>query len=176
MALWDPESWDGKEETLPDSVRDYFKNKDVPAEMTGEEKEAAQEAAFEKFLSKKSVASHLDSVRSRVPADKFEAASAKFRNAVEKGGVSIEDASKLYFPVGESQTHELGGKPKVKDPASLQQTPGAGPPPAEGDWSEEKVMEQRKALRKMTFSQALKWRSDPKNAAYLKEELKLAAR
>jgi|15BtaG_2_1085339.scaffolds.fasta_scaffold00049_19 hypothetical protein len=164
MALFDTETWDGKPESLPEEIRNSLAPKPDPAEEDRKFNDRVQSA-----LNKRAIDSHLSSVKSRVGNDLYEAKSEQFRKAVTQGGLSIDEASSLYFPASNHGADSLK-KPPV-DPAGS----GAPTPPSptgqEHEWTRERVMEQQTSLRKMSFKNARKWREQPENADFVKAEL-----
>ena len=184
MGLWDPEAWDGKIESLPEQVRAKLPQ---PAPQETPEQKAAREAAREReigdVLNKRNVEAHIEQVRSRVPADKFDAAATSFRKAVLQGGVTLDQASSLFFPPTPPAKTDL--QPPPKDPAGAtasagaNATAGAGATAAAtqgGEWTESKVREKQAELRKLTMSQQIAFRREPANADFLKAEIKLYKR
>lgn len=163
--LFDPTTWDGNLDSLPPEIRSKVQSK--PDTQSADDK--AFEDRVTAALNKRTTQAHLDGVRGRVSADKYEEASSRFRRAVEQGGLSVDQAEKLYFPPTTGGEDTLT-KPPV-DPAGGGSTPSGGTPSAE--WTDERVSEQRGKLRRMPMSEALSFRRDPANKKYLVEEMKL---
>ena len=172
MSLFDPDAWDGNVESLPAVIRAKMEGQ-TPV-VKSPEQLAADDALLEdrvqRLLNKRNVDAHLSAIQLRAPADTFAGQSAKFRTAVTNGGLTVDQATDLFFPKGSDGVDTL--TPPPRDPAGT--AGGLAPPPnaQAGVWTQERVAEQLMTLRKMPMSKALAWRRDPANAAFLKEEMK----
>jgi len=173
MSLFDSDSWDGNIATLPDDLRLKMEAASKPAAPTTEEvqrQDAEFDARVQKALNSRNIDAHLSTIKDRVSAENYEATATKFKKAVGSGGLSLDQASALFFPKGEDGADTLA--PPPRDPAATGVGLPAPPVAAGGAWTDDKVTEQRAALRQMPMSKALKWRRDPANKGFLDAEMK----
>ena len=171
MTLFDPDAWDGTLESLPENMRAKLAGT-TPTPPTADAiaaKDAEMDERVSRLLNKRTIDQHLSAIAARAPAETFVEKSAKFRQAVSAGGLTVDQATELYFPKGDVAADTL--TPPPRDPAAT--GGGLAPPPITdgGAWTPERVAEQRKALRQMPMSKALAWRRDEANAAFLKAEM-----